>query len=155
MSRMGSEDVHYLKTVLGKPLTLALAEITAKQPRDPIHYLGHWLMKYRYNQELSVKQQQEMQELIGERDRLEREKVVGKISNCQRSRRRNFFNLKKKSFGGCRFTFQCVILFIKNWSAYLFTQIRALEKYEGTPIHTNVKRSQRDPKAILVFNLIN
>ncbi|XP_030764789.1 uncharacterized protein LOC115889024 isoform X2 [Sitophilus oryzae] len=51
ISKMSSEDVNYLKECLGKPLTLALAEITAVQPRDPIHYLGHWLFKYRYNQQ--------------------------------------------------------------------------------------------------------
>lgn len=73
---MSSEDVEYLKKALGRPLTLALAEITAKQPRDPIHYLGHWLFKYRYNQEVDLKRKQEIQDLIEERDRLEREKLV-------------------------------------------------------------------------------
>ncbi|VEN50640.1 unnamed protein product [Callosobruchus maculatus] len=53
-SQMTSEDVNYLKENLGIPLTLALAEITAVQPKDPIHYLGHWLFKYRYNQEILV-----------------------------------------------------------------------------------------------------
>jgi len=75
-SRMTSDDIHYLKTVLGKPLTLALAEITAKQPRDPIHYLGHWLFKYRYNQETDDSRKQDIQELVNERDRLERAKLV-------------------------------------------------------------------------------
>ncbi|KAF2882977.1 hypothetical protein ILUMI_23205 [Ignelater luminosus] len=74
-TRMSSEDIHYLKTALGKPLTLALAEITAKQPKDPIHYLGHWLFKYRYNQEVDVFKKQEIQELMNERDRLEKEKI--------------------------------------------------------------------------------
>lgn len=73
-SKMSSEDVHYLKESLGKPLTLALAEIIAKQPRDPIHYLGHWLFKYRYNQEVDIITKQQEQELTEERDRLARER---------------------------------------------------------------------------------
>ncbi|XP_031333325.1 lamin-A-like isoform X2 [Photinus pyralis] len=73
--KMDTEDVVYLKTIFGKPLTLALAEITAQQPRDPIHYLGHWLFKYRYNQEVSVTRKDELQELIQERERLESEKL--------------------------------------------------------------------------------
>lgn len=76
-SRMCSEDVNYLKTALGKPLTLGLAEILTKHPRDPIHYLGHWLFKYRYNQELDVIKKQQVQELTDERERLAKEKWVG------------------------------------------------------------------------------
>ncbi|KAK9892684.1 hypothetical protein WA026_021537 [Henosepilachna vigintioctopunctata] len=75
-SHISTEDVSYLKETLGKPLTLALAEITAKQPRDPIHYLGHWLFKYRYNQELDITQKQEYEELMVERNRLLKEKLV-------------------------------------------------------------------------------
>jgi hypothetical protein len=74
---MSSEDVKYLKQYVGKPLTLALAEITAKQPRDPIHYLGHYLFKYRYNQELEEEQKQEIDELTQERKLLAQERWVG------------------------------------------------------------------------------
>lgn len=74
-SHLSSEDVHYLKETLGAPLTLALAEITAKQPRDPIHYLGHWLFKYRYNQELDLAQKQEYDNLMAERNRMLRDKL--------------------------------------------------------------------------------
>lgn len=73
---MSSADVHYLKLVVGKPLTLALAEITAKQPRDPIHYLAHWLIKYRYNQEVDQMRKKEVDELTAERDRLAKEALV-------------------------------------------------------------------------------
>lgn len=72
-STMGSADVMYLKTVVGKPLTLALAEITAKQPRDPVHYLAHWLIKYRFNQELDMTKKKEVDELITERTRIAKE----------------------------------------------------------------------------------
>ncbi|KAF5274361.1 hypothetical protein FQA39_LY07241 [Lamprigera yunnana] len=72
---MDSEDVQYLKTVFAKPLTLALGEICAKQPRDPIHYLGHWLIKYRYNQEICITKKLEIQELLNERERIEKEKL--------------------------------------------------------------------------------
>lgn len=81
LDRMDTDDVLYLKTVFAKPLTLALAEITSKQPRDPIHYLGHWLFKYRYNQEMSVKRKQEIQELIYERERYEKERLRAMYEN--------------------------------------------------------------------------
>lgn len=72
---MSSEDVQYLKNTIGKPLVMAIAEITAKQPRDPIHYLAHWLIKYRYNQEIQQQTQREVDELTAERDRLRRERL--------------------------------------------------------------------------------
>ncbi|KAJ3649816.1 hypothetical protein Zmor_021536 [Zophobas morio] len=73
-SKMSTEDVKYLKQYVGKPLTLALAEITAKQPRDPIHYLGHYLFKYRYNQELEEVRKREIDELTEERKVLAEER---------------------------------------------------------------------------------
>lgn len=73
---MSSEDVQYLKENLGIPLTLALAEITAVQPRDPIHYLGHWLFKYRYNQEISDIKKIELQQINDERETIAKQKWV-------------------------------------------------------------------------------
>lgn len=73
---MSTEDVKYLKQYLGKPLTLALAEITAKQPKDPIHYLGHYLFKYHYNQEIEEIEKKEIEELTAERKRLAQERWV-------------------------------------------------------------------------------
>lgn len=75
-AQMTSEDVNYLKCTLGKPLTLAMAEILVKQPRDPIHYLGHWLFKYRYNQEVEDSSKAEIAELVAERARVAKEKWV-------------------------------------------------------------------------------
>lgn len=72
-SGMSSADVHYLKTVLGRPLAIAMAEITAKQPRDPIHYLAHWLYKYRYNEEVNEVRKKELADLLEERERLAKE----------------------------------------------------------------------------------
>ncbi|XP_057657792.1 uncharacterized protein LOC130894814 isoform X2 [Diorhabda carinulata] len=73
-SKMSSEDVNYLKDHLGTPLTLALAEITAVQPRDPIHYLGHWLFKYRYNEEIEEIKKIEINQLTEERERIAKER---------------------------------------------------------------------------------
>lgn len=73
---MASEDVNYLKDTLGKPLTLAMAEILMKQPRDPIHYLAHWLFKYRYNQEIDDTAKGQISELIAERARVAKERWV-------------------------------------------------------------------------------
>lgn len=82
-SQMTSEDVHYLKDTLGKPLTAAMAEILMKQPQDPIHYLGHWLFKYRYNQEVEDATKQEIFELTAERARIAKERwVEAKNSYC-------------------------------------------------------------------------
>lgn len=55
---------------------MALAEIISVQPKDPIHYLGHWLFKYRYNQETDQLQQIEIDALTQERNRIAREKWV-------------------------------------------------------------------------------
>lgn len=65
-----------MKTVFGKALTLGLAEITAVQPTDPIHYLAHWLFKYRFNQEIEVVKQREYDLLMAERKRIEEERTV-------------------------------------------------------------------------------
>lgn len=78
---MDPDDVHYLKKTVASPLVLALAEIIAKQPRDPIHYLGHWLIKYRYNQELDEAKKAEVEALLAERERLVEEKRV----SCNKS----------------------------------------------------------------------
>lgn len=62
-----SHDSDYLKRHLGQPLTLALAEIAAKKPSDPIHYLGHWLYRWRANQENRQKSAEFLEELNKER----------------------------------------------------------------------------------------
>lgn len=46
------QEVEYLKKNLGPVLTAALAEICIRRPADPIEYLGHWLLRWRYNEEL-------------------------------------------------------------------------------------------------------
>lgn len=69
-------DVEYLKRVFGKVLSLGLAEITQVQPFDPIHYLAHWLFKYRYNQEIEEVKQRELDALLIERERIDRERTV-------------------------------------------------------------------------------
>ncbi|KAK4885100.1 hypothetical protein RN001_001371 [Aquatica leii] len=84
-SQIHFEDFYYLQASFGKPLTLALKEISMKQPRDPIHYLGHWLFKYRYNQEISIAKKQEIQDLINERERIEKEKTHAMIESESRA----------------------------------------------------------------------
>ncbi|GLV40326.1 hypothetical protein CBL_04127 [Carabus blaptoides fortunei] len=69
-SGLSSQDTEYLKQIFGKSLSLALAEITAVQPADPIHYLAHWLFKYRYNQEIDEVKKKEVEALIEERKRI-------------------------------------------------------------------------------------
>uniref|UniRef100_A0AAR5PAR7 Dynein regulatory complex protein 1/2 N-terminal domain-containing protein n=1 Tax=Dendroctonus ponderosae TaxID=77166 RepID=A0AAR5PAR7_DENPD len=73
-SKISSEDVSYLKTCLGKPLALAIAEITTLQPRDPIHYLAHWLFKYRYNQQMEDINSIEIDILTEKRNKLAKER---------------------------------------------------------------------------------
>ncbi|GJQ80756.1 hypothetical protein Trydic_g9348 [Trypoxylus dichotomus] len=83
--QMSTEDVNYLKVTVGRPLTLALAEICMKQPRDPIHYLGHWLFKYRYNQEIDEVKKREIEQLISERERIRLENWHREVEDAARS----------------------------------------------------------------------
>lgn len=46
------------------------------QPADPIHYLAHWFLKYRYNQEIDEVKRLEIQALMIEQERLEAERWV-------------------------------------------------------------------------------
>lgn len=73
---MSSVDVSYLKREFGKALSLGLAEVVQIQPFDPIHYLAHWLFKYRFNQEIEIVKQRELEELLAERNRIEAENTV-------------------------------------------------------------------------------
>ncbi|XP_060517300.1 uncharacterized protein LOC132696475 isoform X2 [Cylas formicarius] len=73
-SKICSEDANYLKRHLGRALTLGLAEITALQPRDPIHYLGHWLFKYRYNQQMEDVNKKEFEILNEQRMKMGKER---------------------------------------------------------------------------------
>nr|CAD7419447.1 unnamed protein product [Timema poppensis] len=66
-----SLDSEYLKKNLGVPLSLALAEVAMKCPTDPIHYLAHWLFKWRWNQEHKQDQEDRVKELTAERTKLE------------------------------------------------------------------------------------
>ncbi|XP_069682295.1 uncharacterized protein [Periplaneta americana] len=67
-------DNEYLKKYLGVPLTHALAEIVIKQPLDPIHYLAHWLFKWRWNQENKQRKEDEVIALNNERQRIHEER---------------------------------------------------------------------------------
>ncbi|CAG9764584.1 unnamed protein product [Ceutorhynchus assimilis] len=73
-SEKSTEDTHYLKHHLGRPLTQALKEITSLQPRDPVHYLGHWLFNYRYNQQTEEVKKSEWNSLHEQRERLAKER---------------------------------------------------------------------------------
>lgn len=42
-------DGKYVAQHLGTALTLALAEIAERRPKDPVEYLSMWLYKYREN----------------------------------------------------------------------------------------------------------
>lgn len=83
----------YLKKTIGKPLALALAEVTTKKPRDPIHYLAHWLIKYRYNKEVQEAKEMEIEELCAERTRIAQEMLV---------------NVKKQYVCTEIFTYNCI-----------------------------------------------
>lgn len=72
-SHLTTDEAHYLKIALGTPLSLGLAEIVARKPADPLHYLAHWLFKYRYNEAALETKKQELEDLIAERERIARE----------------------------------------------------------------------------------
>lgn len=52
---------------------MGLAEIIAKKPHDPIHYLAHWLFTYRYNKDAMEIKKRELDELLMERERIQDE----------------------------------------------------------------------------------
>ncbi|XP_033214777.1 DNA ligase 1-like [Belonocnema kinseyi] len=56
-----SYDGKWLRQYLRKPLFLAMNEIVKKKPRDPVNYLGFWLLNYRKAQE-SLKRKMDLEE---------------------------------------------------------------------------------------------
>lgn len=46
-------DCYFLRHDLGPLLSLCIAEIVTKCPRDPIEYMGQWLRRHAYNQEIA------------------------------------------------------------------------------------------------------
>lgn len=58
-----SFDGEWLKKHLKLPLKLAIKEIVATKPYDPVHYLGFWLLNYRKLQERNQWQFEEKEEL--------------------------------------------------------------------------------------------
>jgi len=58
------QEVEYLKRNLGPILVAALAEICIRRPADPIEYLGHWLLRWRYNEELKRRDVQNALEVV-------------------------------------------------------------------------------------------
>ncbi|KAK0168769.1 hypothetical protein PV327_002539 [Microctonus hyperodae] len=63
---------------LGRPLVLGLREIVAKQPRDPVDYLAHWLLNYRSSQVMSKHRRQELTLRRSQLQRLESKKFPTK-----------------------------------------------------------------------------
>ncbi|KAK6628205.1 hypothetical protein RUM43_002017 [Polyplax serrata] len=63
-----SLDSEYLKRVLGTPLTYALLDIATRRPTDPIQYLGHYLLRWRWCGENKEKYENCMKELNEERN---------------------------------------------------------------------------------------
>lgn len=56
-------DGKWLRRHLKFPLKMAVKEIVAKKPFDPVGYLGFWLLNYRKRQELNQWHLEEQQEL--------------------------------------------------------------------------------------------
>lgn len=63
-----SLDSEYLKSVLGTPLTHALLDIASLRPTDPIQYLGHYLLRWRWCGEKKDEYERIVQELTAERN---------------------------------------------------------------------------------------
>ena len=97
---MGSEkislDSDYLKSVLGTPLTYALLEIASKRPTDPIQYLSHYLVKWRWSEKNKKEYEKQVEQLTIERTaymekmrELERQKMLAKEQEEEEIRRKD------------------------------------------------------------------
>ncbi|CAD0201501.1 unnamed protein product [Chrysodeixis includens] len=62
-----SEDVRYLKTVVGPALRVCIGNVLMHQPSDPVKFLSHRLIKYRENEELRELRAREKEQLDVER----------------------------------------------------------------------------------------
>jgi len=69
------QEVEYLKKNLGPILVAALAEICIRRPADPIEYLGHWLLRWRYNEELKRRDVQNALEVVRQKAWTKEEEV--------------------------------------------------------------------------------
>lgn len=96
-------DSIYIKKHLGIPLTLALAEIVAKRPSDPIHYLGHWLLKWRWNQEQKQCLEDKVHALIEDR-----KKIADKIRVCRNLNGFGRFHIMILSVIAYRYSINCI-----------------------------------------------
>lgn len=63
-----SYDGKWLRQYLKKPLILAMNEIVEKKPRDPVNYLGFWLLNYRKSQENLKRKMNLEEELLSKRN---------------------------------------------------------------------------------------
>ncbi|CAG7725364.1 unnamed protein product [Allacma fusca] len=57
----------WINLIRGPILVAALAEICIRRPADPIEYLGHWLLRWRYNEELKRRDVQNAMEVVQQR----------------------------------------------------------------------------------------
>ncbi|XP_020292217.1 60S ribosome subunit biogenesis protein NOP8-like [Pseudomyrmex gracilis] len=74
----------YLKRVLSKPLIQALREIVAKQPADPVEYLGHWLLHFKVCEELSIQRKEREVKLFISQEKLKPKKVEETLSEWKK-----------------------------------------------------------------------
>ncbi|XP_071447611.1 uncharacterized protein [Hetaerina americana] len=64
-----SYEREYIERHLGEPLTLALTDICLKRPRDPILYLGQWLLHWKINKDRLLSKRIELEEFLHERQK--------------------------------------------------------------------------------------
>ena len=83
LSNVGTyKEIEYLKKTLGPVLVSALSEICVKRPADPIEYLGHWLLRWRYNEELRRRDMQNALETIRQKQAAKCEREAS-IAQCR------------------------------------------------------------------------
>ncbi|XP_043087210.1 DPY30 domain-containing protein 1-like [Puntigrus tetrazona] len=79
-------DSQYVNRTLGLCLSQGLAELIENRPRDPVHFLALWILKYKENQENQERKSSSRRQLEEEQRRLHEETLHQKLLEDEENR---------------------------------------------------------------------